>query len=185
MYYFLLSQTMRRVLYIFLTFFAVFITSSALSRVKVSAASVGEVKTITGTLKTNPNPKYTNKVDGINLRLNSTFQKLVGQNVQVKVKYVTSTRFTVVSVKKAAASEEASEVVVHHTVTPAPAGSHTFQGRFTQSPFLDRDYRITATNGTAVDLIVGGNLNAWIGKQVIMTYMGTLNSFRIVSLRLV
>lgn len=184
MYYFLLSQAMRRVLYIFLTFFAVFITSSALSRVKVSAATVGEVKTITGTLQTNPNPKYTNKVDGINLRLNSTFRKLVGQTVQVKVKYLTSTRFTVLSVKKVAA-EEANEVVAHHTVTPAPAGSHTFQGRFTQSPFLDRDYRITATNGTSVDLIVSGNLNAWIGKQVVMTYTGTLNSFRIVSLRLV
>lgn len=76
----------------------------------IFAATVGTTQTYTGKLITNPDSKYTYKLDNMNLNIKTSntayFDKLLNQTVNVQVEYVTSTKFKIVSIKKAVASTD-------------------------------------------------------------------------------
>ncbi|HEC65930.1 MAG TPA: hypothetical protein ENI23_11605 [bacterium] len=144
-----------------------------------AAAEVGDVVSVTGTLEVHENADYTHKVDGFNLIIADSFADLVGEEVTLRVEYTTTTRFRVLSLV-ATAPDAVGDAPVEELVVE----EQTVTGTLSVSPRTNRTYRITAANGTHVDLLTSVNYDSMLGSEVVMTYTGTVFSFRIVSVKL-
>ncbi|MBN1617799.1 hypothetical protein JW887_00455 [Candidatus Dojkabacteria bacterium] len=142
---------------------ASFATLYAVSGVSpVQAAVAGEVKEYVGVLEVNSNAAYTHKVGNIDLILNSSYDKYLGQSVKVDVQYYNSVEFTVLSVTP----------VYDYTYLPSYYYNYGRVRKY-QGVLEKNDDESYTHKVDGLDLILNDSVADYVGKEVVVTVQYT------------